>query len=193
MFPQLVQEDQAFDSFNVLAIGYPTFLTRRNLNVKPMARWLDDCFERKGFYRRYEGIWIIAHSMGGLIARELLIANRMHRNDEPYKFLIEIASPHQGASVAGLAKALGVSRGLVDDLTPGSPFLSNLREDWNGLILRPSTFCLTSPHDAIVSEESAIAQCDRYLRYPQWGHIDMVKPSDRKDERYAVPMSRVKP
>lgn len=192
VFPELVQRDETFDSFNVIAISYPSFYARRNLGMRAMARWLNERFERERIYERYENIWLLTHSMGGLIARELLIANRLRRDNGAYRILVEIATPHQGASIAALAKALGVSSGFVDELFPGSPFLSNLREDWNALKDRPKTYCLTSPHDSVVTAESAIAQCDEYLRYPQWDHIDMVKPIDQKDERYAVPMSRVK-
>ena len=156
-----------------------------------MARWLNDELERKLVYKQYAQIWIISHSMGGLIARDVLIANRLHRDNKSYRLLIEIATPHQGASMARLLSALGISRQLVDDLSPGSAYLATLRDDWNELQDRPQTFCLTSPQDAIVPEASATAQCDRYLRYPQWGHIEMVKPNDRNDERYAVPISRV--
>jgi pimeloyl-ACP methyl ester carboxylesterase len=192
-FPALVEQDPAYREFNVLVISYPTFFARRNLGVRAMARWLNDGLERNRAYERYQQIWMISHSMGGLIAREVLIANRLRRDNTAYRLLIEIATPHQGALVAPLARALGVSRGFLDDLTPGSPFLTNLRDDWNQLRDRPRTFCLTSPHDAVVTDESAIAQCDEYLRYPQWGHVDMIKPSDRRDDRYTVPMSRVLP
>ena len=191
-FPQLVLADTTFDSFNVSVVSYPTYYARRNLGIRPMARWLNDRFDRDGIYARYENIWIVGHSMGGLIARELLIANRLQRDNKKFRLLVEIASPHQGASIALLANALGVSRGFVEDLTPRSQFLLTLREDWNALKDRPKTFCLTSPHDQIVSIDSAIAQCDEYLQYPQWGHIEMVKPLDPRDERYRVPMSRVK-
>ena len=191
-FPRLVLGDTTFDSFNIRVVSYPTYYARRNLGIRSMARWLNDRFDRDGIYAQYESIWIVGHSMGGLIGRELLIANRLQRDNKKFRLLIEIASPHQGASIAPLAKALGVSRGFVEDLTPRSPFLFTLRDDWNALKDRPKTFCLTSPHDQIVSIDSAIAQCDDYLQYPQWGHIEMVKPLDARDERYRVPMSRVK-
>lgn len=192
IFPGLVLRDTRYQAFNLIAVSYPTFYARRNLGVRAMARWLNDRFEREQVYQRYDSIWLITHSMGGLIARELLIANRLQRENSAFKLLIEIATPHQGAAIAPLANTLGVSRGFVADLEPDSAFLSNLRDDWNALRDRPKTFCLTSPHDMVVSEDSAIAQCDEYLRYPQWGHIDMVKPQGNKDERYLVPMSRIK-
>lgn len=193
VFPELVLHDKRYQAFNLIVVSYPTFYARRNLGVKAMAQWLNDRFEREQVYQRYDSIWLLTHSMGGLIARELLIANRLQRENSAFKLLIEIATPHSGAQIAPLATTLGVSRGFVEDLAPGSVFLNSLRDDWNLLKDRPRTFCLTSPHDMVVTEDSAIAQCDEYLRYPQWGHIEMVKPQDNKDERYLVPMSRVKP
>jgi pimeloyl-ACP methyl ester carboxylesterase len=191
VFPDLARHDPRFESFNVLPIAYPTFLIRRNLSIKQMAHWLNEEMVRDGDYRQYDEIWVIAHSMGGLIAREMLLDNRLRQDNKQYKGLIEIATPHQGANMAKLLVALGLSSGFSDDLSPGSPMLGDLRDSWNSLKDRPKTYCLTSPHDSVVTQDSAIFQCDEFLRYPQWGHIDMVKPLNRTDDRYGVPMARI--
>ena len=190
-FPGLVAADPRFASFNVLPIAYPTFQIRRNLTIKQMARWLNEQMVRDGAYQRYDEIWIVAHSMGGLIAREMLLENRLSRDNRQYKGLIEIATPHLGADMGQLLSALGLSSGFSEDLSPGSPMLSDLGDAWNSLKDRPRTYCLTSAQDAIVTQASATFQCDDYLRYPQWGHTDMVKPTGPADERYRVPLARL--
>ena len=191
-FPSLIRSDASFTSFDLWAINYPTFQVRRNLGIDQMARWLNETMVRKGYYDKYQEIYVIAHSMGGLIAREMLLVNRLSRDNQAYKSLIEIATPHQGANPGTLLSVLGLSRGFSDDLTPGSPMLRALHEKWNSLKDRPPTYCLSSPHDLVVTQDSAVFQCDEFLYYPEWGHIEMVKPSLLKDDRYDVPMSRVR-
>jgi hypothetical protein len=190
-FPQLVQADKKFADFNILLINYPTFFARRNLGITEMAHWINEKLNREGIYARHDEIWIVAHSMGGLIARELLVANRIQQSNNKFHLLIEIATPHKGASTASLSRSLGVSRGFTDDLSPGSRYLTILRENWNYLQDRPRTFCLSSPHDSIVDVDSAIAFCDNYLLYPQWDHTEMVKPDGNTDDRYLTPLSKI--
>ncbi|NWA45903.1 alpha/beta hydrolase [Pseudomonas reactans] len=191
-FPRLVLDDKHFNSFNIMTINYPTTFIQRNLNVKEMGYWINDRFESEHFYDRYKNIWIVSHSMGGLVVRELVIAHRLSGGNNPFKLLIEIATPHEGANTALLASALGISQGFTEDISPESYFLKSLRDDWNMLQPRPTTLCLTSPQDFVVTGDSAIAYCDKFLLYPQWGHIDMIKPTSIQDERYASPMSKVK-
>lgn len=191
-FPSLLRSDSSLSAFDVWTIDYPTFLQRRNLGIDQMARWLNETMVRRGYYDQYREIFVIAHSMGGLIAREMLLVNRLSRDNKPYRSLIEIATPHQGANAGALLNILGISTGFSDDLRPGSPMLRALHEKWNALRDRPPTYCLSSPHDNVVTQDSAVFQCDEFLYYPQWGHIDMVKPQRLDDERYQVPVARVK-
>ena len=191
-FPTLIQSDSSFSSFDVWSINYPTFQLRRNLSIDQMARWLNETMVRDGYYAKYQEIYVIAHSMGGLVAREMLLVNRLGSDNRAYKSLIEIATPHQGAELGGLLNALGLSRGFSDDLRPGSPMLRALHEKWNALKDRPPTYCLSSPHDDVVTQDSAVFQCDDFLHYPEWGHKDMVKPAGLTDDRYRVPTARVK-
>lgn len=191
-FPNLVTTDPTLAGFDIWPIAYPTFQVRRNLSIRQMSRWLNVQMDRDGYYEKYESIYIVSHSMGGLIARGMLLENRLSRDNKQYKSLIEIATPHQGADIGGLLSTIGVSKGFSDDLKPGSPMLGVLQDDWNSLRDRPKTYCLTSPQDSVVTQDSAIFQCDEFLRYPQWGHTDMVKPANLADERYRVPIARVK-
>lgn len=191
LFPSLVANDPRLSSFDRWVVDYPTTILRRNLTIRQMSRWLNELMVMHGRYQQYNEIYVVAHSMGGLIAREMLLENRLARDNNAYKLLISIASPYQGADLGGLLSTLGLSRGFSDDLRPKSAMLANLRDNWNSLRDRPPTYCLTSPQDAVVSEDSAIFQCDEFLRYPQWGHSEMVKPMDLDDPRYQVPIFRV--
>jgi hypothetical protein len=191
-FPRLAIEDPALKAFNILVVNYPTYYVKRNLDVETLARWLDDGFARDGVYRRYENIWIVAHSMGGIIARHLAVINRNDRDAPIYRGLVEIATPHDGAQVAKLASEIGVSEGFLDELHPGSRYLARLRDNFQKLKGRPATYCLASIHDGTVSENSARVPCDDGLTIQGWSHKELVKPNDRSDERYGIPIAYVK-
>lgn len=189
-FPELMRHDSRLKEFVVINLAYPTYMARRNLRVAELSHWLADEL-RRGGAERFDAVFFIAHSMGGVIAREIVVQHRLAGLQIRYSKLVEIGAPHDGARVAGLASALGLSPQLTEDLVGDSGFLVGLRQHWNQLGLRPDTFCVTSPQDDVVDERSATAQCDREFRYPQWGHSELVKPQDRNDIRYRVPVEKV--
>ena len=190
-FPSLVLADPKFSSYDITALSYPTYLLRRDLSLSEMASWINENLTTNGSYTRYKEISIIAHSMGGIVAREIIIHNRLMANNTTFKTLVEIGTPHEGADLARIISTIGISENIAKDIAPNSQFLRDLRDHWNALAMRPATYCISSPDDAVVSEQSAIAQCDRFLYYPQWGHIELIKPEDRNDTRYLSPMSRL--
>jgi hypothetical protein len=69
--------------------------------------------------------------------RQMLLMNRLVRDNKQYKVLVSIASPYEGASIAALANTLGVTKGFVEGLGPESMYLFNLRENWNALKDKP--------------------------------------------------------
>jgi predicted alpha/beta hydrolase family esterase len=190
-FPQLVMKDTRFDRCNVVSLSYPTYIAQRSLTVPQLSQWLSRKLRQEGYYDRHTRISIVAHSMGGLVAREIVIGNRLEGIPEKIQNLVEIATPHEGAGIAGLAGALGISRAYIKDVEPGAEYLGNLRDHWNALRPRPPTFAITSKADSVVTERSALSQCDRFLVFPQWGHTELAKPERKDDDRYSVSMDEV--
>ncbi|HTD83797.1 MAG TPA: alpha/beta fold hydrolase [Gemmatimonadaceae bacterium] len=193
-FPTLARHDQRLAQFDIWAIDYPTYMFRRNVGISNLASFFDDQFANVyGIYERYDSIVIVAHSMGGLLSRKLLIHRAIAgASNTKYVAIIEIASPHAGAKPAALARALGVSRGFTDEMKSGSTFLNDLRDDWRRLSGRPPTFCLGSIHDGVVSAESALAECDGGFPYHvAYGHTALVKPDDDADPRYTTPVAHI--
>jgi hypothetical protein len=131
--------------------------------------------------------------MGGLIARKMYLLNALHTfSREPYEILVSIATPYQGALLGQIAAYLGISEKLAEDLAPKSSFLRNLQIDWETVGSRPLTDCYWSAGDKVVEKESAIAQCEFSLALSMWDHTDLVKPTVPDDERYIMPMARIK-
>jgi hypothetical protein len=192
-FPDLVVSDSQYDDFNVWAIQYPTFMIRRNLSIGQLADFITKYMEAQSHtFDRYSKVVVIAHSMGGLVAREIAIQEALRGRQPSFTKVIEVSTPHQGASPAKLTATLGISRELTADMEPGSDFLRDLETHWNALRSPPPTFCIGSPHDEVVPSESATAYCTDATHYAQGGHREVVKPESHTDVRYVIPMGQVR-
>lgn len=188
-FPELACADPTLSGIDVVAVNYPTFAKRRNLNIVGLAKWVNDEINKLDRNQQYKVIVVVAHSMGGLIGREITI-NRKLSDQQSIGLLVEIATPHAGANIAGMSKALGISSDLAEEMIGDSIVLNALTLQWFSLKKnRPKTFCFTSPQDRVVSVQSALAFCDEGTEYPMWGHTEMVKPPSASDVRYVSPMT----
>ena len=190
-FPDLVCGDYEFRDRDVLLIGYPVYLIGSNLTMEQFGGWLADKLAANNL-EHYEKIAIIGHSIGGLLARRLVLEQR--RELANIGLLVEIGTPHLGPySYTSLANNVLLRGGqLVGELQPGSAFLQRLDADWKKLAKRVRTYCTGSPNDLVVSLESAQYGCDEKHAYPALGHIDMVKPTSIREDRYKIPMYTVR-
>lgn len=191
-FPAQVLADERFkDIVAVLPLSYPTYLQRRNLSRTPLAKLINKHLQEKS--DKYDSLFILAHSMGGLISRDIIIQDVVSHDKSKASILIEVASPHLGGNYAGIAAALGISPGLMEDLRSSSTNLESLNTYWELLEKRkkPLTSCYFSPSDDFVTKESAIYGCDCSKEYPTGSHTEIVKPPNTDDIRYKWPMSEI--
>jgi len=191
-FPELVMEDSRFAKCDIISLSYPTYIVRRSLSIPELSQWLTRELEQRGCYTKYKKICIVAHSLGGIVAREIVIENRLGDVSDNIQKLVEVATPHLGATVAALAEAIGINRAYIKDAATGSQYLTNLQDHWNRLKRRPDTFAITSKADRIVDEKSAEWQCDRFQIFPRWGHTELAKPDSWQDDRYTFVMDEVR-
>jgi pimeloyl-ACP methyl ester carboxylesterase len=191
LFPYLVCGDDAFRDYDVLSIGYPVYLIGSNLSMEQFGGWLADKLVANNL-QHYDEIAIVAHSIGGLLARQIVLEQRPELKN--IVLLIEVGTPHLGPyRYTDLVNNIGLRGGrLVGELQPGSPYLQKLQTDWNNLPDKPHTFCEGSPNDNVVSLASAQSGCDERHAYPALGHLELVKPADTTEDRYTIPMHTVK-
>jgi pimeloyl-ACP methyl ester carboxylesterase len=191
-FPDLVRRDPRFSDTHVVAVNYPTFIARRNLTIGETASWIAEKLEENGV-DHYSKIAIIAHSIGGLVSRKLVLQRR--RGFRSVGVLVEIGTPHTGTErYAQLFDDLGIpipGNDLVLEVKVGSDWLRELRNDWNALDPRLPTHCFTSPNDTLVPQDSALFQCDKFHYLPGFDHTGMVKPNDTGDDRYIGPTREI--
>lgn len=191
-FPNLVRNDERFKDTHVIAVDYPVYVARRNLTIGETASWLSDNLEGNGV-EHYSKIAIIAHSIGGLVSRKIVLRRRPSLHT--LGLLVEVATPHLGTeSYAQLADTLGIpipGNDIVLEVKQGSDWLRELSNDWNDLEPKVPTQCFTSPNDNLVPSSSAIFQCDKYHFLPGFGHTEMVKPENSSDDRYSEPIAEI--
>lgn len=186
-FPDLFKSDKRYLGFGVQSFDYPTYMLRRNLTITQLADWIERDIRKAASEVGTSRIVIVAHSMGGLIAREVVLLRILDGRLPSPAVLIEIGTPHSGADPAKLASVLGISRDLTAAMKANSNYLTDLRVRWGRASGRPPTVCFSSPQDKVVPQSSAFDQCDDFQSYPQWGHSEMVKPQNELDPRYVRP------
>jgi hypothetical protein len=177
-------------------LNYPTYITRRNLTIGQLLFWLQSEIIDFQAEKKYTRIFIISHSIGGLLARKLAILEKLRNgNNDRVPIVVSISSPFQGVSIENVAKLgrlLGLSSPYTEILISGSTFLSDLRAEWEQIFTNVPHMCYWSAFDGVVSETSATGQCTSSLPFPEFDHKEVVKPSTIDDQRYQKPIAWVK-
>jgi pimeloyl-ACP methyl ester carboxylesterase len=191
LYPHLVCGDRDFADADVLSLDYPIYILQGNLTMEQLGSWIADRLAANGV-ARYRRVVIIAHSIGGLVARRLVLEQRPELRN--IIFLLEIATPHTGpANYAQLLQLMGFKgKKLVGELKEESEFLRKLKTDWQALPSKPRTYCIGSPQDWLVSIASAHDSCTEPHVMPSYDHRGLVKPENIYEDRYRVPMYAVR-
>jgi len=95
----------------------------------------------------FKKIFLVAHSMGGLISRSMILENSKTFQDQLYASFISISTPWNGHSAAQIAKYAPAAAYSWLDMTPGSEFLTQLFYAENNI--RPIHLPPHMPHSLI--------------------------------------------
>lgn len=149
----------------------------------------------------YKNIVFLAHSMGGLVVKNLLTrpSDFALKVQKKTKFVHFYATPSSGASVAGLAQYLADNKHLGQMLPVSegfnsvdiqNDFLKSLIEDWALVLKEIPTYCayekLRSYGVAVVKFESASHGCNRTIQGILASHLQIVKPDSREHPSYTA-------
>ena len=74
----------------------------------------------------FQELFLVAHSMGGLVARSMILEHSETFQEKPYSLFISISTPWNGHNAAKMAQHAPAAVYSWLDITPGSHFLSNL-------------------------------------------------------------------
>lgn len=131
----------------------------------------------------HDEVVLVAHSMGGLIAKGSILTREHGYGPEPIGF-VSVSVPHKGALGALLFGGLNIN---ATELAPLSEYNDRLNERWTELKDKlPASLYLIAQHDEFVSPVSALP-----FSVPQKNkatvphdHNSIAKPADENDMAY---------
>jgi len=206
-WPELVARDSDFASDDVYSVGYATSFDRPTFNIEETAQHvLRQLYDSNLF--KYDRIYFISHSMGGLIVKRLLniLNDRSGTSDlRRVRAVLLISTPSQGAPVAEIARWLSMDPKLKD-LTSAdfNTYLQGLDNDWTRMLRGrnrshedyPQVYCayetLPTHHVRIVSRVYASTSCDEEMYPMLFDHLQIVKPLDVNKDPYFWAKNRVR-
>lgn len=185
--------DPALASFGYDCYSFPTGLWRPPLgtrmpNIQELAEGLRTYIDVH--YSNATKIYIVAHSLGGVVARQLILDCRKSNFLFPFAGVMLIASPHGGASLAALGQYLSVDHKHLAQLSEQSDIIDLIGRDWVRLKIEESlqTIYVLGGIDAVVNSTSAAPYAGQrnVLTLIEYGHRDILQPIDSLDTRYKI-------
>ncbi|MDC8758131.1 ABC-three component system protein [Janthinobacterium fluminis] len=107
----------------------------------------------------YENIVVIAHSMGGLVAKSAILKDIEQGYNNKISLFISLAVPHLGADLGTYGKLLSNNQ-QINDLAPLSEFCPRLNNKWVKQSNRPPIKYFYGTYDDVVTKQSAIGTDD---------------------------------
>lgn len=182
-WPDMLSEDGRFDTVDIVTFHYPSALTGQlDLSVSQIADQLDLLLKGQE-YSHYSQIVFVAHSMGGLVVRNMLLKNRALAARVP--MIMFLATPTAGSALADYSTAFGLRRRQLSALQTleKSNFLEDQDSQWrswqesSGIF----SFCAyeTKPTSGVmvVTQASAQSLCSGQTLPAPENHSGIAKPA----------------
>lgn len=127
----------------------------------------------------YSSLVIIAHSMGGLVTKSLILSELRELSKSSVDLYISLAVPHAGSDYATLAKLL-LGNIQISDLNPLSDTIKFLNHHWILQKNLPQTIYFYGAYDKIVPKNSAIPAgvVESPISCPD-DHLTICKPENK--------------
>jgi len=191
---------------NVLSIGYASHPIGAASNINEIANRLLSRLIDKGVFEERRKVIFIAHSMGGLITKRLLVQLRSQA-PEAYKQVAAVfflATPSGGSDLAQVAAWMS-GNPQFGDMKPSdvNTLLQVYEEDWAALLRQrsrespyPKAYCayetLPTGRFHVVPRSRAQSGCDETPIAFDRDHLGIVKPDSTQDEVYRFVLARLK-
>ncbi|SDX31841.1 alpha/beta hydrolase [Aequorivita viscosa] len=133
------------------------------------------------FFKRYDKIVIIAHSMGGIITKSAILKLSVE-NKKQIDLFISLAVPHNGSNLANLGKLI-LNNPNINELTPLNKIIDKISRDWIEYSVKdalPETIYFQGKNDNIVSNQSSIGYSGRKeeVVYSDDDHFSILIPEN---------------
>jgi hypothetical protein len=132
-------------------------------------------------FRKYDKVVIIAHSMGGLIAKATIL-KLIRKKENKITLYLSLNVPNNGSKLADFGKLI-FSNANIKDLAPLSKIIDEITRGWidsKNAKLLPETIYFQGKNDVIVPNESSIGYDSRPTQevYSDDDHSSILKPHD---------------
>lgn len=204
-WPELVRGDDKFKDYDIYLVNYRSSYIKSAPNIYQIAKRELERLKDKGIFKDYKEIYFIAHSMGGLVTKNLL-KQLNRREDEPLlrqvRGVVYLGTPSRGVNVATLGKWMSFN----PQLTAMEPehlneWILELEDDWISLMDQrgespyPRAFCAYEirpylPGYIVVPSEAARSRCDIFTGL-DLDHSDLAVPKRRENDQYEWVMARI--
>jgi CheY-like chemotaxis protein/predicted alpha/beta hydrolase family esterase len=158
--------------------------------TNPRIQDLADSLRTELDHREESSIVLVCHSLGGIIARRMLLDNVKRKLPSKIKHLFLYATPNEGSDLANLAKSISIWQTQLKQLTPSSDFLDSLNNDWHfeKMEHRLGITYVVGALDSIVPIRSATGFWgnERVRTIPNGDHSNVIKPNSLNDIRYKI-------
>ena len=205
-WPAMMATDKRFADFDIYLVNYPTPYLRDGPTVEDVATSELHRMSDLGLFSDYYDIHFIAHSMGGIVAKDMLM--QLVERNEPRAFnrirsVVFLATPAQGAELASLAAMLGNLQARSIEPASINDFIKRIENGWVRLLIRRDKASRTYPiaHCAYETEktfgiivvplERANSRCDDVLQPMALNHHGVAVATAPDRDPYFWAMARI--
>lgn len=204
-WPTVFQNDGRFDAFDVYVAEYPTCTANRpNAGLPRLHTWIQDNLQMAGAFH-YERIVIIAHSMGGLVTRAMLLGDAVRQVRPKIVSVFFLGTPGLGTAKADAAAWISGRCGAeqAENLETNSGYIQVTSEFWRewlktapppdlGCVAEGKAYRGLSTLGPIVSRTSAASNCGSEAElFADRDHFGIAKVSGRDDPIHAWVSARM--
>lgn len=186
MLPAFLAGDMSLTSWDIHCFGYPTSLFpditgvwTADPDLSVLSGYLASVLAG-GRYKQYSELALVAHSMGGLIVQRAVLDSTLVQR---VSHILLFGTPSNGLQKAGLAR---IFKRQVRDMVAGSPFITQLRQDWNSKYPTQLPFifrAVAGIRDEFVPVSSSVEVFNQdYRGYVSGNHLEMVKPNTSEED-----------
>jgi len=169
-----------------LFYDYPTKKLRFNIFKKSKPKIQDLSQGLRSFIElRAPGaeVVLVCHSMGGLVAKKMLVDVAKQISPVVVKKLLLFGTPNTGSELADLASMLSLRNFQLEQLSPKSEFIEELNRDWQDLAMAQQV----DTHYVVGGEDTAVAIASAR---GQWGGTNVTTVIGADHSGVAAPDSR---
>jgi pimeloyl-ACP methyl ester carboxylesterase len=188
-WPRLLLEDNEhiFRATNIYVYQYPSPIFGKTYSIDELAENMRLVLTNDGVFTAHKEVVFLAHSMGGLVVRSLLV--KYERFAEKVRTIYFFATPTTGSAIANIAALVSRNPQLGKMIPMSSEdFLADLQRAWLAKGHAIASYCAYEGKETygvmMVEQASASNLCNRQLDRIDEDHIDIVKPSDQRHLSY---------